>query len=98
MRGALIPHNWKPNFAKAKLLNQEPHEFIRGSMSVKQMKITCYSCNKPMTSLGAILFSPPFKTNSEMSVATVHKYHVCVDCWHLLFKHIESLNEPKVKK
>ena len=57
------------------------------------MKITCYSCDKLVTEVGALVFSPPTKTNKEVSISTVHKYHVCRACWPKLIKAIEKLEE-----
>ena len=59
------------------------------------MKITCYSCDKLVIEPGALVFSPPTKTNKEVSICTVHKYHVCRDCWPKLIKAIEKLEEKK---
>ena len=54
------------------------------------MKITCCKCSKPFTTMGALVFSPPVKNNKEMSMSTVHKFHVCSDCWPKLLKFMEE--------
>jgi len=61
------------------------------------MKINCYSCDKRIIEPGAIVFGPPFKSDKEMSIHTVHKYHICVDCWKILIKQMDSLQESKIK-
>jgi hypothetical protein len=62
------------------------------------MKITCYSCDKTITKLGALVFSPPTKSNQAVSVSTVHKFHICMDCWPMLMKCIDHLDETKIIK
>jgi hypothetical protein len=62
------------------------------------MKITFYSCDKIMTIPGALVFSPPFKNNNAMSVSTLHKYHICVNCWEKLIKCMENLEDVKITK
>ena len=57
------------------------------------MKITCYICDKIMSVPGALVYSPPLKNNKEMSMCTVHKYHVCVECWKNLLKYINGKTE-----
>ena len=40
------------------------------------------------------------KSNKDMSMLTVHKYHVCMACWPVLIKTLDSLdefNKPKQK-
>ena len=53
----------------------------------------CALCDTKMTHPGAVVLSPPVKTNKENSVATVQKYHVCVNCWPKLEKAMDKLNE-----
>jgi hypothetical protein len=62
------------------------------------MKLTCCSCDKPIHIPGALVFGPPIKNNKEMSVSSVHKYHICIDCWPRLIKCIEHLEETKIVK
>lgn len=62
------------------------------------MKITCYSCNKPITNPGALVFSPPVKNNKDMSVSSVHKYHICLECWPRVIRCLEHLEEIKIIK
>jgi hypothetical protein len=62
------------------------------------MKITCYSCNKRFTTHGAVVVSPPVKNTNDMSVSTVHKYNICVECWPKVFKCIEHLSDTKIIK
>lgn len=57
------------------------------------MKITCYSCDKLMTDPGAIVLSPPIKNNKDMSVSSVHKHHICLKCWEMLIKYMDSLDK-----
>ena len=45
----------------------------------EELKIQCDSCGKPLTALGALLFSGPIARD-------VKKYHVCVYCFDSKFK------------
>jgi hypothetical protein len=48
--------------------------------------------------MGALVFSPPVKNNKEMSMSTVHKFHVCSECWPKLLKFIEEDVDVKNRK
>lgn len=59
------------------------------------MKVTCYVCGKTLPDPGAVIIGPPFKNNQDMSVLTVHKYHICLACWEPLIKALENMGEAK---
>ena len=62
------------------------------------MKVICYSCSKRIVDPGALVFSPPVKNCKDLSVSNVHKYHICVECWDILRKCLESLSDNKIIK
>ena len=59
------------------------------------MKVTCYICGKTLPDPGAVIIGPPFKNNQDMSVLTVHKYHICLSCWEPLLKSLEALGDER---
>lgn len=63
------------------------------------MKISCFTCHKEMLTPGAIVFGPPFKNCRDLSMCTVHKYHICCKCWDVLIDNLEQVNtKAKDKK
>jgi len=62
------------------------------------MKITCYTCSKPITEPGALVFSPPVKSSNDMSIMTVRKYHVCNTCWNALINLMDNFDGDKMIK
>ena len=59
------------------------------------MKITCCACDELIKEPGALVFSPPVKNNKDMSISTVHKYHICRACWPKLIRVMEKLEDIK---
>ena len=62
------------------------------------MKINCFSCDQAVKEPGAIVISPPFKNNKDLTIHTVHKYHICLTCWENLIKSMEAMKEAKELK
>ena len=57
----------------------------------ESLKVTCYSCGKTLADPGAVIIGPPFKSNNDKSVLTVHKYHICLACWDILIDNLDDL-------
>lgn len=62
------------------------------------MKVHCYSCGKALANPGAIIIGPPIKGNRLMSLVTVHKYHICLECWPALENFIENEKQQNSKE
>lgn len=46
----------------------------------------CDKCGNELQTYGGLVFSPP----DDSTPNQVNKYHLCVECWDLLFKWLRS--------